>query len=190
MHASAEERWLEMRVLYEQGIPAEPLATIGSLTVKALLQKAAREGWRLPEEGDAARFERIREAQALVIAEVDAAMAEGGEGGLNKARIETAAAALKIVERLLETERATQLARQQAERARQADREEAERARDTLERVERDAESARESQEKRDAEIADVLRSIEEQITVLARDYAKQLVAEQAESRQDRSDRA
>jgi hypothetical protein len=185
---SAAERWPVMRELYETGVAVEDLAILTSLTVRAILQRAAREGWGVPGEGDAVRFERIRDARERVLAEVDAAMAEGGESGLDKARIETAAAAMKILERLMESERALLLARQQAERARQAEREAAERARAQAAAMEEDAESARENQERRDAEIAEVLQSIDAQIVTLAKGYARELAAKEEGRAEGRTD--
>jgi len=172
---AAEERWREMRTLYEwEGVAPRRLATVGMLTEKAVVQRAAREGWIAPEDRGVADLTRIRALQAIAMAEVDAAMAVGEGAAFDKVRIETAASALKVVEKLLDTTRAALLAQQQVERARLAE--------------EGNAECTAKEQEERDAEIAEILESIEDQIDRLARDYAAELAGNPNRPEQDRAD--
>ena len=176
MTMTAENRWLEIRALYEGGAAnCERLAFVSGLTAKRIERRSVQEGWTSPEDGDAARFGRIRGLQEIALAEVDASMKARQGKGFDKTRMETAASALKIVEKLLDTERASTLARQQAERARLAERDEAERARSGAAHKQEDAENARKEQEERDAEIARILESIEKQIDLIARSYACEL---------------
>lgn len=175
MFVAAEERWREMRTLYEwEGVAPRRLATVAMLTEKAVVQRAARECWIAPEDRGVADLTRIRALQAIAMAEVDAAMAVGEGAAFDKVRIETAASALKVVEKLLDTTRAALLAQQQVERARLAE--------------EGNAECTAKEQEERDAEIAEILESIEDQIDRLARDYAAELAGNQDGRQEARAD--
>ncbi len=176
MPVSAEKRWAEMRDLYErEGVAFGRLAMVSGLAENGIARRAARDNWLPPEDRGVADLARIRSLQAIAMAEVDAAMAVGEDAAFDKVRIETAASALKVVEKLLDTTRAALLAQQQAERARLAQ--------------EGNAECTAKEQEERDAEIAEILESIEGQIDRLARNYATELAGDQDGRKEARAGR-
>lgn len=145
---AAEDRWLAIRALFEDGAARELLAAAAGLSVTSIARRAAAEGWSGPSEAPGAaerecRLARIRDV-AMAQAEAIAADMEAG-AAIDKARPEALSALLRMLDRIGE--------------------------------ITRLGESAKDNQTERDADMADVLGRIDGRIVELARGYAARLVA-------------
>lgn len=148
-----------MRSVYEDGVSFDGLAAMCGIDVETVERRARKDGWRRGGEGYDDLLVRLRCAHGRAVAELDAGMRQAADGsaGVDKARVDAAASALKAAERLEDS----------IERARNQ-------VRDARERTE----SAKEEQERRDAEMSEILGRIDRQIVELARGYARELVEE------------
>lgn len=152
MIPNAEESWAVMRALYEEGVTFARLAALRGIEVETVEKRARRDGWMAGGDRSDDLLQRLRRVHERAVTELECAMREAGAP--DRQRVEAAATLMKAGERL---EEGIMRAERQAQGTRQR------------------AETAKEEQESRDAEMADILRRIDRQIIALARNYAREL---------------
>jgi uncharacterized protein YjcR len=150
MIPSAKDRWTAARAIYQNEQPSlEQIAALSGWSPQTIRARAAREGWLrsdAPQRKD--RNARVAKVVDRLLGEIEALGIGTGEGaiGLDKARIEAISALMRTLEKIGELTRSEESV------------------------------DVKESQTKRDADIAGFLKRIDERIVELATGYAKQLV--------------
>lgn len=138
------------RAIYQSAQPSlEHIAAISGWSLATIQARAGREGWLrsdAPQRKD--RNARVAKVVDRLLGEIEALGIGTGEGaiGLDKARIEAISALMRTLEKIGELTRSEESV------------------------------DVKESQTKRDADMAGFLKRIDERIVELATGYAKQLV--------------
>jgi hypothetical protein len=154
MLTDTQERWTAARAIFESTrATVAQLATLGKWKITSVNARARKEGWVRLSDPDRPRTQNERLAKMVdrLIGEVEALGLEGGDGGTMLDKARIDA--ISALTRTLEK----------------------------IGEITRGGESAKENQIKRDADMAGILRRIDERIIELAEGYAKQLVREKSE---------